>query len=140
MKRIMLYIILLLITTVGAFSQQTKSDIKLLKKDGKYMIEYNGKQFRANENILTVKYKESSFIKSNLKILRKNKLGFIDIKVPEGKNIEEYANELKESGLFEIVEFNPHYSSAKQFCRIITAIYFCNFDFTIFAVNPRMSY
>ncbi len=69
----MLYIILLLITTVGAFSQQTKSDIK-----------------------------------SNLKILRKNKLGFIDIKVPEGKNIEEYANELKESGLFEIVEFNAY--------------------------------
>jgi hypothetical protein len=99
---------LLLTATVETFSQQTKSDVTLIKKDGKYMIEYNDKQFIANEKVLTVKYKDSSYIKSNLEIIRKNKQGFIDIKVPEKKNIEEFAKELKESGFFEIVEFNAY--------------------------------
>ena len=106
MKKIILILLSLLIITIKGFSQQAESEVKLTKKNGKYKIEYNGKEFDANENILTVKPIGSSYTKNNLNIIRKNKLGFIDVKVPKNKNIEEFAKELKESGLFEIVEFN----------------------------------
>lgn len=55
MKKIILILLSLLIITIKGFSQQAESEVKLTKKNGKYKIEYNGKEFDANENILTVK-------------------------------------------------------------------------------------
>ncbi len=56
MKKL-LSILLLLIIAIEGFSQLIQSEVKLTKEDGKYKIGYNGKQFYANEFILTVKPK-----------------------------------------------------------------------------------
>ena len=103
-------ILLLLIIAIEGFSQLIQSEVKLTKEDGKYKIGYNGKQFYANEFILTVKPKRSSgpIFRSNLEIIRENKLGFIDVKVPGNKDIGEYAEELKKTKLFDVVEFNAY--------------------------------
>lgn len=104
MKNILL--VLFIVISINSFSQQMQSEGKLTKKDGKYKIEFRGKIFDANENILTVKPKGQVNLSKDMELVRKNKLGFIDIKIPKGKNIEEYANELKKSELFDVVDFN----------------------------------
>jgi hypothetical protein len=104
MKKI--FLVLFIFISINSFSQQTQSEGKLTKKDGKYKIEYRGKIFDVNENILTVKPKEQMNLSKDIEPVRKNKLGYIDVKIPKGKNIEEYANELIKSGLFDVVDFN----------------------------------
>lgn len=94
-------------TAIKGFSQ-IQPDVKLTKKDGKYKIEYKEREFDANENILTIKPKDQTYLPKNLESVRKNKLGFIDVRIPNNKNIEEYANELQKTGLFETVEFNAY--------------------------------
>lgn len=103
MKKILSILFILI-----AISSYSQSDTKLIKKDGKFKVEYKGKEFDANERILTIKPKDQADLPKNLEFIHKNKLGFIDVKIPKGRNIEEYADELLEMGLFEVVEFNAY--------------------------------
>lgn len=102
-------IMLFIVFTMNGYSQNIQQSVKLLKKNGKYKIEYKGKDYDANETVITVKPKAQLFsTPMSLNVIRKNKLGFMDIKVPKNKNIEEYANELNDSGLFKNIEYNSY--------------------------------
>ncbi len=58
-------------------------------------------------DIVTVKLKPSvRTLRSDVKTLNNNDLGYIDLSVPEGVEVEDYIAQLKESGEFESVEFN----------------------------------
>jgi hypothetical protein len=110
MKKALSILLLLIAVEIWSFSQQIQPEVKLTKKDGKYIIEYKEKQFDANEIILTIKPRSNSklFPGNNVEIVRENKLGFFDVKVPRDRDLEEYAEELKKTGLFDIVEFNAY--------------------------------
>ena len=75
--------------------------------DGKRYILDNGEAFVLDEKVLIVKPKTSLYpIPKDLKILNSNRLGFLYIQVPKNIDIEEYADSLRNSKLFDIIEFN----------------------------------
>lgn len=96
--------------TIGisvVYSQEKEKVGKLIEKEGKYKLDYDGKEYDIDENVLTVKLKSPKALPGkNLRVIRKNRFGFFDIKVPGNKNIVDYANELKETELYEFIEFN----------------------------------
>lgn len=80
---------------------------KLIRKDNALYIRENGMDFRVDKKTITVKLKKGEILdEKNFIIERQNKLGYIDITIPEGNDIEEYAKKLDESGIFELVEYN----------------------------------
>jgi len=56
---------------------------------------------------VTVRLRGGQEIKNKeLKVLRENRLGYIDIAVPEGMNVQEFVTELDKSGEFEHISYN----------------------------------
>ncbi len=86
---------------VKGFSQEVK------RVDGVLYSVKNGTILnRINENIVTVKLKsKSDIVDKELIVLRSNRLGYVDIKVPENKDVVSYVSELKSSGKYELVKF-----------------------------------
>ena len=63
--------------------------------------------FLVDTEVITLKLKSSqTLLDPDIKAINFNRLGYIDIKVPEGVDVEKYADELRSTGKFEIVEFN----------------------------------
>lgn len=86
---------------VKGFSQEVKrvDGVLYSVKDGSILN-------RINENIVTVKLKfKSDNIDKDLIVLHSNRLGYVDIKVPEDKDVVSYVSELKSSGKYELVKF-----------------------------------
>ncbi len=74
-------------------------DSVLIKKETSHTI--------VNPSILTVKMASpNTMLEQNFHVIRSNSLGFYDISVPDGIDINEYRLELLASGLFESVEYN----------------------------------
>jgi thermitase len=70
-------------------------------------IEETGNRYAIDPDVITVKLKPGvDKIGEDLKEIRSNKLGYIDISVPEDIDVEKYVSMLKERGEFETVEFN----------------------------------
>jgi len=105
MKKTYFILLLLVMSIIESYPQQN-NDVKLTNKDGKYKIEYNGTEYNANKDILTIKPKDMAYLKRDIEVVRENKLGYVDIRIPSNKNISAYANELKETELFDVIEFN----------------------------------
>jgi hypothetical protein len=78
----------------------------LLAKDSVLIKEETSRTI-VNPNILTVKMASpNTMLEQNFHVIRSNSLGFHDISVPDGIDINEYKFELQASGLFESVEYN----------------------------------
>lgn len=74
--------------------------------DTLYLVE-NEERFKVDTEVITVKLKSSEKeIGADYKVINSNRLGFYDIRVPEGTDVESYVKELKQTGRFETVEFN----------------------------------
>lgn len=105
-------IITLVIATIFAMACQAQlkeQNQKLVRQNDTLYIRENGSNYKVDTQTITVKLKEDKTLdmKGGSEI-RRNKLGFIDIAVPEGKRVEEFAKELDESGIFENVELNTN--------------------------------
>lgn len=105
-------IITLVITAIIALTcqAQLKNQMeKMVKQNDTLYIRENGHDYKVDTQTITVKLKEGKTLDTKVcSVIRENKLGYIDITVPEGKQVEEYAKELDESGIFEIVELNSY--------------------------------
>ena len=103
-KRFALFSILLCCAQI-IIGQTEKS--KLEKEGDRLFISYdNGKnQSLINKNVVTVKLKEGAFLEKSQKILRSNRLGYIDLSVPEGVDVEEFVKGLERSGSYEMVKY-----------------------------------
>ena len=68
----------------------------------------NGVRYAINTDVITVKLKPGvkRRISQNVRQLRSNRLGFIDIAVPEGVDVEDFVSQMKASGEFSLVEYN----------------------------------
>ena len=104
--RVISILTFLLIASEG-FAQILCPSQMVQEKDGRYYIQENGEKSRVNESVITVKLKDGLKIeKSKVKPLRSNKLGYIDLVVPHNMAFKDYAVQLAESGLFELVKYN----------------------------------
>ena len=74
--------------------------------DTLYLVE-KGERFKVDTNVITVKLKSSeNALGKEFQVINSNRLGFADIQVPKGIDVESYVNELKQTERFEIVEYN----------------------------------
>lgn len=101
-----IFIILFLAIVMPCLSQEKEP--RLYKEKGKFKVEYNGKHFLANERVITIKLKDTKSLPKQINPVRANKLGFIDVKIPEKHDVSSYIEELKNSELYESVEYNSY--------------------------------
>ena len=107
MKRYVSLLIFILCLCQLGLTQQLNRNGRLERvKDSIFIVE-NGRRYTANLKVVTVKLKPGvDKIRKDMKELRSNRLGFIDLSVPEGVDIEEYVTMLEKTGEFELVEYN----------------------------------
>lgn len=107
MKRVLLFIIFIFCLYQFGFAQSLKRIGTLERKNDSIFVVENGRYYVANKNIVTVKLKTgtSGLDKATQKI-RSNRLGFIDLVVPEGVDLEEYVSVLEKSGKYDLIEYN----------------------------------
>jgi len=105
MKKTFIFIsFLLLFISVNAGNKGIQQTIKNI--DGKRYIVEEADSYALNEQVLLVKLNPIvEHIPEELEIVNSNKLGFLYIAVPEGFDVEEYADILKNDDRFDIVEF-----------------------------------
>lgn len=106
MKTRTIFLVLTLLALTCSIQGQTlQKNQTFLRSGQKAWIVENGDSFAINPKVLVVKPKANVTISSRLKKLKTSKLGFIDIQVPEGVLVEDYAKEIEKSGDFESIEF-----------------------------------
>lgn len=107
MKAKQIFITVALLTLVCSVGAQTLREFQTFCRQGQkaYIIE-NGDSFAIDQSILVVKPKKNIVLPNDIKQLRTSKLGFVDIEVPKGISVENYAKEIERSGRFESVEYN----------------------------------
>ena len=105
MKKIVFLIAFLsLFISTNAGNKGIQQTIKRI--DGKRYIVEPADSYALIEDILLVKLNQNiGQIPEELNIVTSNKLGFLYVAVPEGIDIEEYADILKRDDRFDIVEF-----------------------------------
>ena len=88
-------------------TQQSNRNGRLERVNDSIFIVENGRRYIADRNVVTVKLKPGvDKLRKDVKELRSNRLGYIDLLVPEGIDIEDYATMLEKTGEFELVEYN----------------------------------
>lgn len=133
-------IITLVIATIFAMAcqAQLKSQMdKIVKQNDTLYIRENGHNYKVDTQTITVKLKEGKTLDTKgCSVIRENKLGYIDIEVPAGKKVEEYAKELDESGIFEVVELNSY----GEICTVTTNDPFLSNQWHLDRTNVRKAW
>lgn len=108
MKKCIFLLFAILLPLSG--NAQLKKQIKKIVKEGNTLyLRENGHNFKLDTKTITVKPKSNTqWDAKGGRIVRENKLGFIDIAVPDGEDVTEYAMKLDETGNFDIVEYNGY--------------------------------
>lgn len=106
MRKLGLIVTVLLVYQMGL--TQTLERIGMLEnRNDTLFVSTNDNSHLVNHRVVTVKIKQGHKVngieKNNI---RSNKLGYIDIKVPEGFDVEEYVKKLEMTDNFDIVEYN----------------------------------
>lgn len=86
---------------------QSLEKFGLLKRENNslYIVE-NGRSYVANEKIVTVKLNPEIELENELQKVRSNRLGYYDLLVPNGVDIEKYVSTLERTGKYSVVEYN----------------------------------
>lgn len=106
MKKILLLIPLLCLCQIGV-TQTLKRIGVLERKNDTLFIAEGGRRFRVKQEVVTVKLKKEPIsMSANKNKIRSNRLGFADLAVPPGIDIESYVSLLEKSRNFEVVEYN----------------------------------
>lgn len=99
-------LLLSLLFCMSAISDNTiKKELKRI--NGKLYICYNESKHMSlvNEDIVTVKLKQQTTLDKGLTVVRSNRLGYIDVRVPQGTDVVDFEEGLENSGLYEIVKY-----------------------------------
>ena len=109
MRFFILFLVGYLFLLNPTFASDTQTVGKLLRNDGVYYVETDGILYLANPSSVTVKY-AVGIEKSNIVLdtIRANKLGFIDITVPQETDLDDFVSLLKSSNDFEFVDYNSY--------------------------------
>ncbi len=75
--------------------------------DSLFVIGSDNRRYLVDPDVITVKFKsEAKRNAHNFRELRTNRLGYIDIEVPEGILVEDYVSQLEKSGEYISVDYN----------------------------------
>lgn len=131
MKKLFLLSILLAVTCISK-AQLSEQSKKLFTKDDVLYLKDSGHDFRVDTRTVTVKLKEGETLDTNnLTVQRQNKLGYIDVTVPGGMDVEKFAKELDESGIYETVELN----GIGEFYSVVSNDYFRGYQDHLDIIN-----
>lgn len=108
MYKCIILITCLLLIEVSVQAQSVHSTKLYREIDGQYYLMDSERKVSVNNKVLTVRLKKGKKSANLHSLLRKNKLGYIDIKVPDGISVDDYATELSNSGEFELVKYNTY--------------------------------
>src|SRR3989304_7610968 len=119
MKKIIVLFIIVFVSNL--YSQQTvmqlgNQNFEKINETWFLKDSRSGMNFKVNPRSITVKlregFSENTLNQLNnalqLRITENNKLGFIDLELQENSNFAEIYNQLKNTGLFEIIEVNSY--------------------------------
>lgn len=107
MKKILTVIILIFCLYQLVLAQSLKRIGTLERKNDSIFVVENGKFYIANKKIVTVKLKSGTYgLDKVVQKIRSNRLGYIDLVVPEGVDLEKYVSVLEKSGKYDLVEYN----------------------------------
>lgn len=108
MKKFIFFVLIIALhASYSAYGQKVNQIIK--KERGVLYVVDRGWDYVVNTNVVTVKpISHNSVIDPTLKVLNIDPSGYIDIQVPQGKDIQGFVEELKQSKQFESVEYNTY--------------------------------
>ena len=86
--------------------QDCDLDKRLVCENGSYFLVENNMRCPVDNNVITVKLNPEEEIGEEFEVIRSNRLGFIDLSVPEGVDVLDYVCLLQKTGKFELVELN----------------------------------
>lgn len=106
MKNVILIIAFVLFALSGTAQNKGFTQKVERVKDTLYLIE-NDRMYKVNPTVITIKLKSTEkSLGPGYNVIRSNRLGYMDIRVPDGIDVEEYVRKLKQTGKFETVEFD----------------------------------
>lgn len=101
-----LIILLLCCSCLSTSAQGLYNRQKTAKINGTLYLVNKGFQYQVDTTMVTVKkLSPETTLNSEIKVIKENKLGYIDIQVPKGKDVEKFVEELKHTKTFESVEY-----------------------------------
>ena len=104
MKKFIIFLTSCLIGGIGTVHSQTI----LRKANGYLTLESNGESYEVDKNIVTVKLDTNSAKIYRFNTLRINKLGFADIQVPIGEDIEKFISSLQDISDIKSITYNTY--------------------------------
>ncbi len=115
--KLLIFLLIVVFASMAPIAaQQTKtiSGQTYLQEDEKWFMEYAGDRFEVDREIITVKFrkdvdaaaKSAFYSTQKFSEMRANKLGFVDLKVPEGMHPMEFVEMLQQQEIVEIAEVN----------------------------------
>lgn len=105
MNKKKLLLLVLSLVNIGLLYGEDQTE-KLFRKSGSIYRIVNDKLIELDKNAITVKLKEGKVLSKNVKAIRSNVLGYIDVEVPNDMDIEEFVANLKSTDDYELVKYN----------------------------------
>ena len=113
MKKIICLVAFALCLCQFGLAQPKIQNVQLERERGSIFAVENGKRYPVSPDVITVKLKNGvKETSKEAKILHANRLGYIDLSVPEGVDVEKFAFMLEETGDFELIEYNAIFEVA----------------------------
>lgn len=103
-KKILLLLVLSIVNVSLLYGEDQTE--KLVRKSDSIFRMVNDKLIELDNKAITVKLKEGRILSKNVKAIRSNVLGYIDVEVPNDTDIEDFVANLKSTGDYELVKFN----------------------------------
>lgn len=105
MNRKLFLLLVLSIVNISLLHGEDQTE-KLVRKSGSIYRMVNEELVKLDNKTVTVKLKEGKVLSKNVKAIRSNVLGYIDVEVPNETDIEEFVANLKSTGDYELVKYN----------------------------------
>lgn len=103
-KKIFLIFALSLMNICLLYGENTTE--KLVRNSDSVFRTVGDKLIKLDKKAVTVKLKEGKKLRNDVKAIRSNILGYIDVAVPADVDVEDYVNHLKTTGDYELVKYN----------------------------------
>lgn len=104
-KRFFIYLLASLFCLSATCKDFVKKELKRI--DGKLYVSYLGRKELSlvNERVVTVKLKSHAELDKDIIPIRSNRLGYIDLSVPQGVDVVEFVRDLEDSNKYDMVKY-----------------------------------
>ncbi len=106
MKKFVVFTLISILVSIVGKAQVLKYKGRFEKQgENLYLIE-NSKKVLIDTKSITVKLKPSTKLSTKEVVLRSNLLGYIDLAVPKGIDVQTYVSQLEKKDIFEMIKYN----------------------------------